>query len=268
MSSEPSIKRTGPDPRLLWPIGLFVIGVAYSVVFAATRDASLLDDLKAAALNCLSLALTAAAARAVMKRWLLPLKGWAMWAAHLALASAFAVVWAWLLYVVTGISEAGSATRFEVVPFLEGAAQQWQVLQGLFAYAALAALTAVEHRPAGGLLVLDNTAPEFRQRFLMRGDGAVLSLTAADIVSVIGADDYSEIVTAQGAHLVSTTLSELEAALDPRHFLRVHRSAIANLDHVQRAEPTGGGRMTLSMRAGPDLAVSRSGARLLRERLL
>ncbi len=142
------------------------------------------------------------------------------------------------------------------------------MMQGLFAYAAVAALTVLEHRPAGSLLVLDTAAPDFRERFLVRADGEVLALAASDIVSIAGADDYAEIVTLRGTHLVSTTLGQLDSVLDPRRFVRVHRSAIANLDHVQRAEPVGGGRMTLFMKAGPDLPVSRRGAKLLRERAL
>ena len=256
------------ETRGLWPIGLLLVGLAYLVAFQVSLDAPLLHDLRSAALNCLSLALAALAARAVLRRWLMPLRGWRMWVAHLAMAVVFALVWAWLLYVVTGISRSGSASRFSVVPFLQGAAEQWQMMQGLFAYVALAALTVLEHRPAGALLVLDNAAPDFRERFLLRTGDEVLSLAAADIVSVTGVDDYAEIVTDQGTHLVSTTLEALEGALDPKRFLRVHRSAIANLDHVRRAEPVGGGRMVLSMRAGPDLAVSRTGAKKLRERLL
>ncbi|MCS6625407.1 LytTR family transcriptional regulator [Roseibacterium beibuensis] len=261
------MKRIVTDPRTVWLLGLTFTGLFYAIVIDVSRDAPLLSNLQGAALNVGSLAITALAARAVLRRWILRLDGWAMWAAHVALSIGFTLTWAWVLYVLTGISQ-GSAMRFTVVPFLEGPAQQWQLMQGMFAYAAVAALNVVEHRPVGTVLVLDNTQPGFRERFLVRDDGEVLTLTADEIISVIGADDYAEIITLDGTRLVSTTLGELEAVLDPRRFLRVHRSAIANLDHVKRAEPIGGGRMTLSLTAGPDLAVSRTGAKLLRERLL
>lgn len=268
MTTTPTAARTAAGPRTFWTVGLSASALAYLAVFALTRDAPLWHDLRATGLNVAALALAVLGARAVLRRWILPLGGWRMWAAHAALAAAFALMWAWLLYVATGIAESGSLRRFDVVPFLIGAAERWQMMQGLFAYAAVAAATVLEHRPAGALLVLDNAAPDYRERFLLRRDGEVLSLAAADIVSVIGADDYAEIVTTQGTHLASTTLETLEGALDSRRFLRVHRSAIANLDRIVRAEPVGGGRMTLVMSAGPDLAVSRSGARRLREHLL
>ena len=256
------------NPRLVWAISLCVTGLCYTAIFAATRSRPFLLDIQAAALNCGSLALTALSARAALKRWVLPLTGWKAWAAHGVAAGGFAFAWTWLLYVATGIAQSGSVDRFSVIPFLQGPAQQWQLMQGLFAYAAVAALTALEDRPAGAMLVLDAASPEFRQRFLAKSDGDVVSLAARDIVSISGADDYAEVVTLQGRHLVSTTLGDFEAALDPARFLRVHRSVIANLDYIVRAEPAGGGRMTLFMSDGPNLAVSRAGAKRLRERLL
>lgn len=76
-------------------------------------------------------------------------------------------------------------------------------------------------------------------------------------------------MTADGAtRLVATRLVEFEAALDPKRFVRVHRSAIVNLDRLVRADGSGGGRMLLHMAAGPPVAASRAGARALRERLL
>jgi DNA-binding LytR/AlgR family response regulator len=39
------------------------------------------------------------------------------------------------------------------------------------------------------------------------------------------------------------TLRELERRLDPRQFIRIHRSHIVNLDHVIAFEPYDGGRM-------------------------
>lgn len=268
MSDILKAKPRSNDPWVVWAICLVVTGLCYTAIFAATRSRPFALDVQAAALNCGSLALTAVGARAALRQWVIPMKGWRVWAVHLALAAVFAVTWTWLLFVVTGIAQSGSVSRFAVIPFLQGPAQQWQMMQGLFAYAALAALTVLEHRPAGALLILDQADPEFRERFLLRADGDVLSLAARDIVSISGADDYAEVVTLHGVHLVSTTLGEFESALEPGRFLRVHRSAIANLDHLVRAESAGGGRMTLYMRGGPDLAVSRAGAKRLRERLL
>ncbi|HZM74342.1 MAG TPA: LytTR family DNA-binding domain-containing protein, partial [Candidatus Limnocylindrales bacterium] len=61
----------------------------------------------------------------------------------------------------------------------------------------------------------------------------------------------------------------LEQRLDPRRFLRVHRSAIANLDWAAalRAGFAGTYRLQLKDAARTEVPVSRMRARVLRERL-
>jgi two-component system LytT family response regulator len=50
-------------------------------------------------------------------------------------------------------------------------------------------------------------------------------------------------------HLLRSTLSAVEARLDPQRFLRVHRSWIVNLGQVQEAQPwTKGGWILLTRR--------------------
>lgn len=267
MTAQSPINRTRRH-RILWIAGFVAVACAYFVVFLMVRDEPPVLHLKAVARSVLPLAFATWGVRILLRAWVLPLQGIGMWLSHAGLALAFSFFWLWLITVAAGLFEASSATRFSVVPFFVGPAEAWQLLQGLFAYVAIAALTVLEHRPAGALIIVDNSSPEFRERFLLRNGENVLPLAAADIVSITGADDYAQVVTTSGRELVSTTLSEFEKVLDPVRFLRVHRSAIANLDHLERAEPVGSGRMVLRMQAGPDVPVSRAGARLLRERLL
>jgi two-component system LytT family response regulator len=51
------------------------------------------------------------------------------------------------------------------------------------------------------------------------------------------------------SHLMRSTLSAVEARLDPQRFVRIHRSWIVNLAHVREAQPwTKGGWMLLTRR--------------------
>ena len=84
------------------------------------------------------------------------------------------------------------------------------------------------------------------------------------IVTITGAQDYSEVTTLEGRHLVRMGLGEFEERLDSHRFIRVHRSAIINFDHLDRLEPAGGGRMIAHMASGDSIEVSRSGAQALR----
>lgn len=88
----------------------------------------------------------------------------------------------------------------------------------------------------------------------------------ADIVAIIGADDYVELRLADGRRLLhSARLDRLEAEL-PATFLRVHRSVIANLAHVRGFERDGG-RGRLLMDEGAALPVSRNRLPTVRDAL-
>ena len=88
----------------------------------------------------------------------------------------------------------------------------------------------------------------------------------ADIVAVTGADDYVELRLRGGRTLLhAARLDRLEAQL-PTSFLRVHRSAIANLSHVERLERDGS-RWGLHLSEGSPLPVSRARLATVREAL-
>lgn len=100
--------------------------------------------------------------------------------------------------------------------------------------------------------------------------GAKVTLVEPESVIFCRAEDkYAVLYTAEGEHVVDRTIEELEHTLDPSAFLRIHRSAIVNLACVRDLTSLEGGRfvVTLKDRAGTQLYASRSGAKLLREKL-
>jgi len=60
----------------------------------------------------------------------------------------------------------------------------------------------------------------------------------------------------RGRHLVRTALATIEARLNPRDFLRVHRGAIVNVQKV--AEVRDAGSLTLVLADGSEVPVSRA----------
>ena len=88
----------------------------------------------------------------------------------------------------------------------------------------------------------------------------------AEILAVVGADDYVELRLVGGRSLLhAARLDGLSSQL-PANFLRVHRSVIANLAHVQRLERDGD-RWRLHLSEGAPLPVSRSRQPAVREAL-
>lgn len=69
-------------------------------------------------------------------------------------------------------------------------------------------------------------APERLDRILVRDRGRIFPLAASEI-EYMKADSKYTVIAARGQHfLVRIGISELEAQLDPKRFIRVHRSAL------------------------------------------
>ena len=103
-------------------------------------------------------------------------------------------------------------------------------------------------------------APE---RLVVKTGSRSTLLRVADIDYVQAAGNYVEIHAGPEVHLSRDTLARLERELDPRRFVRIHRSTIVNVERVRHLEPlfhgdhavflTGGARLTLSRDHWPRL---------------
>ncbi len=79
----------------------------------------------------------------------------------------------------------------------------------------------------------DRTSPGRARCLVVRKGRELRTIRVDDITFIRGADDYSELHLRDGnVHLHEKTLTSLESML-PACFARVHRSYIANFDHVR-----------------------------------
>jgi DNA-binding LytR/AlgR family response regulator len=102
---------------------------------------------------------------------------------------------------------------------------------------------------------------------VVRSAGRIQLAPLAQVASLSGADDYVEVVLADGRRLLhDVRLDDLEKRL-PAPFVRVHRSHIVNMDHVKGMRRLGGGRQVVEMASGSDIPVSRSRAQLALSRI-
>ena len=91
-----------------------------------------------------------------------------------------------------------------------------------------------------------------------------------DAIHFVQADgDYSRVHTYDRAYLCTSSLGELEEALPPARFARVHRSHLVNLAKVAAVRRVGPDRIRLALADADrtELDVARRQARQLRERL-
>ena len=96
-------------------------------------------------------------------------------------------------------------------------------------------------------------------------DGTQIHVIPVERVDLIEAqDDYVAIHEGGKTHLKHQPLAELEAALDPARFVRIHRSFIANVERIARVELLAKDSRVVVMRDGRQVPVSRSGHERLR----
>lgn len=96
-------------------------------------------------------------------------------------------------------------------------------------------------------------------RIVLRADGALHFVHGKDIAWIEAQGDFVKVQTATGrTQLVRETLQEMERKLDPRKFLRIHRSYVVNLEHVRRVESALYGDYAVFMSDGTRLRLSRS----------
>ena len=90
------------------------------------------------------------------------------------------------------------------------------------------------------------------------GDYMIQVDGTADIHWVDAAGDYMCVHTSDQTHIMRRTMKELDQQLDPRKFVRVHRSAIVNINYVQKLISHISGEYHLILNNGSELKVSRS----------
>lgn len=105
-------------------------------------------------------------------------------------------------------------------------------------------------------------------RLVVKSGGRTRFLKPSDIEWIEGAGVYVTLHVTDGkAILHRTSLQELEARLDGRVFIRIHRSAIVNIEKVSHLEPISHGEFDVLMRSGARVKLSRTYRAPLEQRL-
>jgi two-component system, LytTR family, response regulator len=107
----------------------------------------------------------------------------------------------------------------------------------------------------------------FLERLVIRDGAEILIIAASAIDFVRGQDDYVEVSHESRSSLTQQTLQSLENSLDPRQFVRVHRSYLLNVSRVARIEPWGQGSKMAVLHDGRNVPISRTGEARLRAAL-
>lgn len=268
-----SVWRTGdeidpPSAIAIFVAAIFLLLASYTLVFAVTMPQPLARALVIAASNVVPLAVISAATYFGLRNWVLLGSVLLQASCHLILAPTFALLWYGIIILIQSLMHLTVRGTFQLITF-SAIALVWQLFQGVVLYALVAAITYALRGGRTAAPVQLITPGEPMDRYFTRLGDELIPIEVEDIVLIRGAQDYAEVVTSTGkAHLVRMSLGEFEQRLSRGQFLRVHRSIIVNLRHMGRAEPIGSGRLALHLAAGQTVETSRSGAQLIRQKVI
>jgi two-component system LytT family response regulator len=94
-------------------------------------------------------------------------------------------------------------------------------------------------------------------RFAVRTDGRVRFVSAADVDWIEADGNYMVLHVGDARHRLRASLAGLTEGLDPKQFVRIHRSVIVNVERIREVQPWFGGDYIAILRTGAKLRVSR-----------
>jgi two-component system LytT family response regulator len=98
----------------------------------------------------------------------------------------------------------------------------------------------------------------YATKFLIRDTRDLYFVRAEDVEWADAQGNYVRLHVGGKFHMLRRSFSDFEVSLDPRRFVRIHRSTIVNLEQVSRLTPHGHGEYVITLRNGARLTTSRT----------
>ncbi|HKZ01763.1 MAG TPA: LytTR family DNA-binding domain-containing protein [Pyrinomonadaceae bacterium] len=99
---------------------------------------------------------------------------------------------------------------------------------------------------------------KYLERLVIKSSGRIYFLETNEIDWIQAEGNYVSVHTGKKAHLLRETISSLEKQLDPKKFLRIHRSAIVRIDSIKELQPWFHGEYHIILHDGTQLTLSRN----------
>jgi len=106
------------------------------------------------------------------------------------------------------------------------------------------------------------------ERIAVRQNGRVLFIVPGEIDWIEAANNYVCLHCGVETHILRETMSEVEARLAPARFVRIHRSAIVNIDRIKELRPWFRGDFQVILRDGTSLTLTKNHREKLDSHLL
>ena len=98
----------------------------------------------------------------------------------------------------------------------------------------------------------------YLDRIAVKSVGRTVFVNIATIDRIETAGNYLSLHTDKETHMVRETMSQLEGLLNPRQFVRIHRSTIVRIDAIREIQPLFNGDQAVILASGARVVLSRS----------
>ena len=116
----------------------------------------------------------------------------------------------------------------------------------------------MQHTAIARLLASEERRRAYLNRITVKRNGRILLVPTQDIEWIEAEDNYVLIHAGKQSYILRQTLSNIQDRLDPETFVRVHRSAIINMEALKQLQPGFDGAYGLELKSGTKLRLSRS----------
>lgn len=106
---------------------------------------------------------------------------------------------------------------------------------------------------------------EALERIVVKNGSQIKIIPVQQVIFLEAYDDYVKIHTKDGMFLKNKTMSSFEKQLDPKQFVRVHRSFIAKVDQLAKIEPMEKESYIATLLTGEKINISKSGYARLKQ---
>ncbi len=97
----------------------------------------------------------------------------------------------------------------------------------------------------------------YLDRLVVKSAGRLFFLRTEEVDWIESAGNYVCLHIGPESHLLRETMNGVEERLDPARFVRIHRTAIVNIDRIKELQPLFHGEYQVVLRDGTELTLSR-----------
>lgn len=115
----------------------------------------------------------------------------------------------------------------------------------------------LNNRLMGLIKQMNQEQSDYLDRITIKSSDHIYFIKVGDIDWIEADDNYVRIHTNDKTHLLRETMKNLENTLNPSAFLRIHRSAIVNMDRIKEIQQWFNNEYVVILKNGKELTMSR-----------